>query len=207
MTKTEAWKEYKNAGKSIEKPIRLGNLYNVEINRSARNANISAKDILAVKHTIAELSREYQFRLDEIEIGNYTDEEHLNVPMLARFTDNSGELRRILVLNNANAMWSDSAYRKDIFDGYFFAGHSVEEFTEHELAHFITYEGCDTMKACEVLDEKIKPMYTNGISRYAWMSKDGSETIAEAFVKKRQGRKINDEANRLLELYVEVWRK
>lgn len=127
--------------------------------------------------------------------------------MLARVTDNSGELRRILVLNNANAMWSDSAYRKDIFDGYFFAGHSVEEFTEHELAHFITYEGCDTMKACEVLDEKIKPMYTNGISRYAWMSKDGSETIAEAFVKKRQGCKINDEANRLLELYVEVWRK
>ena len=207
LTKTEAWKEYKNAGKSIEKPIRLGDLYNVEINRSARNANISAKDILAVKHTIAELSREYQFRLDEIEIGNYTDEEHLNVPMLARVTDNSGELRRILVLNNANAMWSDSAYRKDIFDGYFFAGRSVEEFTEHELAHFITYEGCDTMEECEALDEKIEPMYTNGVSRYAWKSKDGAETIAEAFVKKRQGRKINDEANQLLELYVEVWRK
>ena len=207
LTKTESWKEYKNAVKSIEKPIRLGDLYNVEINRSARNANISAKDILAVKHTIAELSREYQFRLDEIEIGNYTDEEHLNVPMLARVTDNSGELRRILVLNNANAMWSDSAYRKDIFDGYFFAGRSVEEFTEHELAHFITYEGCDTMEECEALDEKIEPMYTNGVSRYAWKSKDGAETIAEAFVKKRQGRKINDEANQLLELYVEVWRK
>lgn len=63
------------------------------------------------------------------------------------------------------------------------------------------------MEECEALDEKIEPMYTNGVSRYAWKSKDGAETIAEAFVKKRQGRKINDEANQLLELYVEVWRK
>ncbi|MBP1542810.1 MAG: hypothetical protein J6A16_01835 [Oscillospiraceae bacterium] len=50
---------------------------------------------------------------------------------------------------------------------------------------------------CEVL----------GISRYADASLDGAEHIAEAFAAKRCGLPISDDAQALLDKYIERWKK
>ena len=42
---------------------------------------------------------------------------------------------------------------------------------------------------------------------YSWESKDGTETIAEAFVKLRNGCRVNKDAAMLVNRYVEVWKK
>jgi len=39
------------------------------------------------------------------------------------------------------------------------------------------------------------------------MSKDGAESIAEAFVRSRNGEKISDDVQKLLDTYIEKWRK
>ena len=55
--------------------------------------------------------------------------------------------------------------------------------TWHEMAHAITYSKCTTVEKCVILDDELQEKYIPGISRYNDISRDGAETIAEAFVK------------------------
>ena len=49
--------------------------------------------------------------------------------------------------------------------------------------------------------------FVPGVSGYSDIAKDGFETIAEAFVKVRNGEFVPDEARKLVEEYVERWKK
>lgn len=69
------------------------------------------------------------------------------------------------------------------------------------------YLQCTTAEDCVILDKKLQDKYVPGISRYNDISQDGSETIAETFVKIRKRLKVPDEARKLVEKYVEVRRK
>lgn len=193
--------------RSRDSKIDLGRVKGVRLEKSVGKTNVDSDDINKIKNTISLLSEEYSFKLDALEIGDYTDEDHISVPLFHRATDDNGPLMHKIVINNACEFWSDKDYQKTILNSGYFAGDCVEDFTAHEVAHLLTYQNCASMIEVEALAASLKPLYTNGVSRYCWTEKNGVETIAEAFVKERKGKRLNDNARKLLSQYIEVWRR
>ena len=159
-----------------------------------------------MQDAIAGLSQEYDIHLDYFEVGNYTDSKCINAPLFFRAIDDNGTYKSKLVINNACPFWINLSYRDKVLRSGYFAGDTIEDFVEHELAHVMTFQSCATMEDYKKLEATLHPMFTNGVSRYSWDEKDGSETIAEAFVKMRKGKRVNKDARKLLDKYTEVWK-
>ena len=75
------------------------------------------------------------------------------------------------------------------------------------MAHILTFQGCKTYEEYKVLHEKISSSFILGVSGYSDKSRDGVETLAEAFVKYRNGEKIPFPMKRLIKKYIERWKK
>lgn len=67
----------------------------------------------------------------------------------------------------------------------------------------------DVMKYTEYMfgNKTVTKRFVSGISQYADASGDGAESIAEAFAALRCDQPISDEAQRLVEDFIERWRK
>lgn len=204
LKKTKAWKEFREL--STEKKIDFGNIKNVKFEKTADKTVIDQVDISEIQKTIAELGEEYNIHLDYFEVGNYTDDKYINAPLFFKAINEEGVHKSKLVVNNACTFWMDRLHMENILNSGFFAGNTIKDFTIHEMAHVMTFQNCKTIDEYYRLEKYIRSLYTNGISPYSWQSKDGAETIAEAFVKFRKGRNVNVEARNLLDKYIEVWK-
>lgn len=204
LTRTRAWKEYRD---HMDRKLDFGDIKGVRFRKSVDRTNISSEDVETIKDTIAGLGKEYDIRLDEFEIGDYNGKQYRHAPMFFRPTENSGSYSGKLVVNNACRFWRDSGFREGILSSGYFAGNSLKEFVEHELAHVITFQGCRKYRDAEMLSEKLISQHTYGLSPYNLNAHDGAESIAEAFVLKRKGAYINKNAEKLLQEYVEVHKK
>lgn len=214
LKKTKAWNGFevsvapiKNLESPKEKYIDFGSIKNVKFENNVDVTHISSTDIQKIKNTISMLGEEYDIKLDTFGVGNYADSKYINVPLFFHAVEDGEMYRSSLVLNNASPFWYDKEFQKKILESGYFAGKTIEDFVRHEMVHVITFQGCKTIKEYFELEATIHPLYTNGISIYNWESKDGAETIAEAFVKLRNGGKVNKGAAMLVNKYVEVWKK
>ena len=213
LTKTQAWKDYEKARTSVsvvegEKYIDIGNLKGVSLGNSIKSkSNLTETDVTEIKKAISDVAGDYDLKLERIEIGDYSDDDHKSVPLFYRAWDEDEIFSPKLVINNASDFWYDQVTRQKVLTNGYFAGSTVYEFTEHELAHYLTYQGCKTKAEYELLDSSLQRMKVNGVSRYSYASNDGAEVIAEAFVRRRSGKGLNKTAQALLDQYVEVWRK
>lgn len=87
------------------------------------------------------------------------------------------------------------------------AGKNFEDYIAHEMAHIMPFQNCVTATEYKELNAKIKSQFVAGISKYADKTKDGRESLAEAFVRYRNGEKIPDEARKLIKKYIFPWRR
>ncbi len=191
----------------VEKRLDLGLVKGVTFQHPAEKTNLTREQVNTIKKAIADVGKEYDVKLDYLEIGDYTDDEHIGSPMFYRATDEGGLYKSKLVVNNACTLWTDQDYRKEIFGSGFFVGQSFEEFIRHEMAHVLTFQGCTTMEDYYKMEEKLFALWSSGISLYADESRDGAEVIAEAFIKKSAGSSITPTAEEMLNQYVEVWHR
>lgn len=200
---------YKEWGKLPlqEKRLDMGQVRGVTLQHPADKTKLSREQINTIKKTIADVGKEYDVRLDYLEIGDYTDDEHIGSPIFYRATDEDGLYKSKLVVNNACALWTDQDYQKEIFGSGFFTGQSFEDFIRHEIAHVLTFQGCTTMEDYYKMEEKLYSSWSPGISLYADESRDGAEMVAEAFIKKSSGSSITPAAEEMLNQYVEVWHR
>lgn len=200
---------YKEWGKLplSEKQLNMGQVRGVTFQHPAEKTNLTREQVNAIKKAIADVGKEYDVKLDYLEIGDYTDKEHIDSPMFFRALAEDGQYRSKLIINNACKLWSDPAEREKVFNASIFAGKSIEEFTWHEMAHVLTFQNCRDMKEYLALEKALHPRYVPGISEYADKCMDGAETIAEAIVRKRAGYAIPLQAEHLLEEWVEVWKR
>lgn len=207
LNKTEAWKEYKNISSTVDKSLDIGDIKGVMMKKNVKKVHISSKDLNEVTESISDLSKEYKLELDVVEIGEYTDDNHVDSPMFFRVSEVNGVMERKLVINNACAMWWDDDYKYQVLKSGYFAGDSIRDFTEHEMAHLMTFQGCRTMDEAVAIGNRIRPKYVKGVSSYSDAAEDGAETVAEAFVRLRKGKMLGEQENRLLKEYTEVWKK
>ena len=62
-----------------EKYIDLGKIRNIHLQKTANKTHISSSDVEKIKNTIAQLSEEYDIKLDTIEVGDYADNKYRNM--------------------------------------------------------------------------------------------------------------------------------
>ena len=88
-----------------------------------------------------------------------------------------------------------------------FAGKSIEDYVAHEMAHIMTYQDCKTEIDYKTRNKIISKQFISGISGYADKTQNGEESLAEAFVRYRNGEKVPLKAELLVRTYIERWKK
>lgn len=205
LKKTDAWKKY---GDVIEKQINIGKFRPIDIKtEDMKRAGIPQKYIDNIESTVQNFSKEYEIRLNSVEVGQFADDEHKDSLMFYRADNINGIYFPRLIINSASKVWKNKELMDKIMSDDYFAGNSIEDFTIHELCHVLTFQDCATIKKVMEAEQVLKSEYVPGISMYNDISRDGSETIAEAFVLLRNGKEIPERAKLLVEKYIMRWKK
>lgn len=87
------------------------------------------------------------------------------------------------------------------------AGKTFEDYIAHEIAHILPFQNCITEEDYRRTREELRNSFIAGVSGYADRTQNGAESLAEAFVRYRNGEVIPDEAEKLIRKYIYPWRK
>ena len=71
----------------------------------------------------------------------------------------------------------------------------------------MTFQQCENYDQYVMLYNFLKSQYCEGVSKYSDETKNGVETLAEAFVRMRNGESVPDQIKELVETYIERWKK
>lgn len=157
-----------------------------------------------INQAIKKLDKEYTIYLDSIEGGKLG---RGDLFVSGAYLDKDGMLKHGLVFNyNIDYNKFESRIKMLYSTGYM-AGKSYEDYIAHEMAHIIPFQNCVTKKDYDKLTDEIYKSFVKGISKYADKEHDGRESLAEAFVRYRNGEKIPDESRKLIEKYILPWRR
>ena len=107
-------------------------------------------------------------------------------------------------------MGSQEKFQERIMKNYnnkVLCANSIEGLIAHELAHIMTFQDVDTYSGYLIKNKEVTKRHIYGVSRYADASLDGAECIAEAFTAVRCGDKISLETQKLLDEFIERWKK
>ena len=122
-----------------------------------------------------------------------------------------GELVKCIVINSMyDFMGNQEEMQARImrnFTSGVLASNSIEGLIAHELAHVMTFQDIYTYSGYLIENKSIAKRFVSGISIYADRKDDGSECIAEAFAAKICGQPISQEAQKLLDEFIERRRK
>lgn len=198
-------KRHRN-GQAEKVANRLGreNAMNLQLPNSASKINgLTPKNKQEIEDAIKKLQSEYDIHLNTIETAHLGSGTIFSaVPYL-----DNGAVKFALVLNE------DIDYTKvkrNISIRYQkgrFAGRSIEDYIAHEMAHIMTYQDCVTDLDYRTKKKIIQKQFISGISGYADCTQDGAESLAEAFVRFRNGEKLPVKAEILVRAYIERWKK
>lgn len=206
----EAWLDYLDKGGTTEewnkrkgkKQLRSMKLSMPEevykksgMNKETRNKIDSA---------IRKLEREYTIYLDRIE-GEHLKNKDIFVT--GGFIDEDGVLKHSMVINYDMCYEKVERRMKRAYNEGVMAGKSYEDYIAHEMAHIIPFQNCSTEREYMELTEKIRNMFVPDVSGYADKKRDGLESLAEAFVRYRNGEEVPSKAMQLIEEYIEPWRR
>lgn len=196
------WKEIfvdKGNGSGIMKEIRIP--------EDILKANGMTSDIAAeIKKGIAEIASDYEINLSRVVVEDLSRTKP-NTPYLCRYTENNGKHEAVLVLNKGFDFSDLEAVAAEGYKMGYFAGRDVKDHIVHELAHVMTGQHIQNANEFKTFIKTMKNEYIPGISGYSDEVKDGFETIAEAFVKIRNGEEVPEKARKLVRTYIERWRK
>lgn len=157
-----------------------------------------------IDDAIGKLDKEYIIYLDKIE-GVFSNDK--DIFMVGGYIDKEGILRHSLIINYEKDYVKLEKRMQIFYNKKEIAGKSYEDYIAHEMAHIIPFQNCTTKEEYLNLQKKIKSEFVGGISRYSDKTKDGRESLAEAFVRYRNGEKIPRAAERLIKKYIEPWRR
>ena len=149
----------------------------------SKEARLSKEIEAKINAAIKKLDSEYIIYLDLIESEAL---EKGDIFVTGAYLDDEGILRHSMVINRRR---------------------NFEDYIAHEMAHIMPFQNCITAEEYMELNAKIKSQFIKGISKYADKKRDGRESLAEAFVRYRNGEVIPNEARKLIEKYILPWRR
>lgn len=205
--KYEEWRKEYTDGSDIVNDLDYNIIKNIRIPSRAYTArNITPDVIDEIQSGIDEIMREYDAKIDRILVEDISDRLP-DTPYLVRFTDESGMKKVNFVINLG---FDFNGFQEVVSAGYecgYFAGKTIKDHAIHEMAHVMTGQQYKTMSAFNDFEERTREKYVFGVSGYSDYVKDGFETIAEAFVRIRNNESVPEDAEKLVQKYIERWRK
>ncbi len=211
MTYEEWHAEYIEKNKHFVKDNRRGIIKNIEIPDEISHIGGMTEDTnTAINNAIKKLTSQYDVRLDDITVESI-GAGYENVPFQYVPKNVGGFLSSKLIINS-DYYFNDSleSFTERIMRNYnkgILAAKNVEDLIAHELAHVMTFQTCEKYSVFENLEQEVRSQFISGVSLYADSTFDGAETIAESFVRYRNGEEISNEVMLMLEKYVVRWKK
>lgn len=179
---------------------------NIKIPKDIKSVKgINENIIDKIQTGIDNIQKEYHIELSEIIVESMSAEK-ASVPYMCRYINKNGKHRTQLVINSG---YDFDGFEEIVKKGYeynYFAGKSISDHIIHEMAHVMTGQHIQNADEFNAFMKEVEKLYVPGVSGYSDEMKDGFETIAEAFVRKRNGESIPKEAEKLVEKYIERWR-
>lgn len=189
-----------------------GRIKNIKVpeNEILRLKGMTKDTQTAISKAIEKMQSQYNIDLKEIVITPL-GKGFETTPFQYNPKNVGGYLSNQLIINS-DYYFEDSLedYEARIMKNYnrgVLASKKVEDLIAHEMAHIMTFQECKTYGEFIALEEEVRSSFVRGVTAYADDTWDGAETIAEAFVKLRNGEAVPDKAKQLVEKYVERWKK
>lgn len=161
---------------------------------------------IQIEKAITLIEKQYDLQIGEMYVESLGPGEKNTYFIVGPYQTESGLKMGLVVNSDINYTNIESRIKKHYDDG-FFASKDLADCIVHEMAHVLTFQGCDTYEQYKMLDAKLDKNFVSGISTYADQGRKGSEALAEAFVKYRNGEKIPFRMKRLIKKYIERWKK
>lgn len=198
-----------NAG--LTESGKSGIIKNIELPSEIHNIIGMSKELSdEINNSFGRILERYDVRFDNIPVKSL-GKGFENVPFQFQPNSNGVSFSLDIVINSDyDFNGSLEAFEERIMKTYssgLLTSQSVEDLLWHEAAHVMTFQNCSNYREILSLNDKLMPMYEKGVSKYSDRCFDGTETMAEAFVKKRHGYQIPESIDELLKYYVERWRK
>ena len=170
----------------------------------SKEARLSKEIEAKINASIKKLDSEYIIYLDLIESEAL---EKGDIFVTGAYLDDEGILRHSMVINRRRNFENIEMQMRSRYNKGVMAGRNFEDYIAHEMAHIMPFQNCITAEEYMELNAKIKSQFIKGISKYADKKRDGRESLAEAFVRYRNGEVIPNEARKLIEKYILPWRR
>lgn len=173
--------------------------------------SMSAETKQLISNAFDKILAQYDVRIDEIVTEPLTVQEKTVPFQFQPIRGKNGELiKRIVINSQYDFMGSQKGLQARImrnFNNGVLASNSIEGLVAHELAHVMTFQDIYTYSGYLIENKSVAKRFVGGISIYADSKYDGSECIAEAFAAKICGQPISQEAQSLLDEFIERRRK
>ena len=170
----------------------------------SKEARLSKEIEAKINAAIKKLDSEYIIYLDLIESEAL---EKGDIFVTGAYLDDEGILRHSMVINRRRNFENIEMQMRSRYNKGVMAGRNFEDYIAHDMAHIMPFQNCITAEEYMELNAKIKSQFIKGISKYADKKRDGRESLAEAFVRYRNGEVIPNEARKLIEKYILPWRR
>ena len=170
----------------------------------SKEARLSKEIESKINEALKKLDSEYIIYLDLIESEAL---EKGDIFVTGAYLDDEGMLRHSMVINRRRNFENIEMQMRSRYNKGVMAGRNFEDYIAHEMAHIMPFQNCITAEDYMELNAKIKSQFIKGISKYADKKRDGRESLAEAFVRYRNGEVIPNEARKLIEKYILPWRR
>lgn len=185
---------------------------NVNVQGGFFDSQTIAQDIKnEIIRCVEKAQSEYNVIVDEISLEDISSQYGKTAFQFYPINDN-GAFKSKLIINegfnweeNLDKM-NERIYNKNYKKGIL-SSKNVEDLIYHEMAHFMSFQDCKTYADFLNKERELYSLYIPGVSEYADAMKDGSETLAEGFVRMKNGDSVDERVQSLVEMYVERWRK
>lgn len=168
--------------------------------------NITPEVVQSIQEGIDIMQKEYHVNLGKV-IAEDVSQKYPNSPFITRYTENNGVHGADIVINKG---FDFSDFESIVQRGYesgYFAGKSISDYVIHEMVHVMTGQNFKTVAGFVTFAEVFERKYIPGVSGYSDDAQNGFETLAEAYVRVRNGEYVPDKAQKMVEKYVERWKK
>lgn len=157
---------------------------------------------IEIEKAITIMQKKYGVQIGAVSVESAGPGERHTLMISGPYVSKDGHLKMALVINaDIDYNVIDKVIAERYKAGYF-ASKNISDVVVHEMAHIMTFQNCHTPEEYKALRKKIKGLYVKGVSGYSDKMEDGAETLAEAFVRMKNGESVPLSVRRAVKQYV-----
>lgn len=188
-----------------------GIIKNIELPAEIKKISSMSEDTKKqISNAIDKLTSEYNVKLAELVVQPLSQSDDKVPFQYQPYFENGNLLHRLVINENYYFNDSQEEFQARILRNYnngVLASKTVEDLIAHELAHIMTFQDLNSEGGLLLRNKELMECCYPGVSKYADYSLDGSETIAEGFVRIKNCEPVPKEVQSLVAEYIERWKK